>query len=210
MRLHDDPPGEPPKGGEPDGRPLPAGRVPLTPWPVPVALLVIGGCVGWTTATLLDSSSRSVPTATWWMVATWLVFGGALGFGARSTRERVRTHRIEPLLAVRLMVLGKSAALVGPACGGFAIGLGVWRISVTADRLTQSGTLAMLAVGLVLIGVGIAGMALEWACRVPGGGRRTGLPGGGTDGGRRQPEGHSDRRSASARSTGVAVGNDDS
>ena len=207
MRLHDDPPAEPPDR-ELDRRPT-AGRVPLTPWPVPVALVVIGGCVGWTTATLLDSSSRSVPTATWWMVATWLVFAAALAFGARSTRERVRTRRIEPLLAVRLMVLGKSAALVGPACGGFAIGLGVWRISVTSARLTQSGTLAMLAVGLVLIGVGVAGMALEWACRVPGGGVRTGLHGGGPDAGRRQPEGHSDRRGTSARSGGVAVGNGD-
>jgi hypothetical protein len=210
VRLHDDPPGEPPDGGESGSRPPAPGRVGLTPWPVPLALLVIGICVGWTSATLLDSSSHSVPTATWWMVATWLVFGGALGFGARSTRERVRTRRIEPLLAVRLMVLGKSAALVGPACGGFAIGLGVWRISVTSARLTQSGTLAMLALGLVLIGVGIAGMALEWACRVPGNGTRQGLAGGGTDGGRRQPEGQTDRRGASARSTRVAVGNDDS
>jgi len=207
VRLHDDPPIGPPDRG-PDGRPT-AGRVPLTPWPVPVALVVIGGCVGWTTAALLDSNSRSVPTATWWMVATWLVFAAALAVGARSTRERVRTRRIEPLLAVRLMVLGKSAALVGPACGGFAIGLGVWRISVTSDRLTQSGTLAMLAVGVVLIGVGIAGMALEWACRVPGAGPRTGLPGGVGDGGRRQPEGLSDRRGTSSTSARVA-GTDDS
>jgi hypothetical protein len=203
MRLHDDPPGEPPDGREPDGRPPAAGRVPLTPWPVPAALLVIGVCVGWTTATLLDSSSHSVPTATWWMVATWLVFAGVLVFAARNTRERVRSRRIEPLLAVRLMVLGKSAALVGPACGGFAIGLGFWRISVTSDRLTQSGTLAMLAVGVVLVLVGIAGMALERACRVPGG-TGTGLPDG-IDASRRQPdEGDSDRRSASARSRGVA------
>ena len=208
MRLHDDPPAEPSDGREPDGRPPSAGRVALTPWPLPVALLVIGGCVGWTTATLLDSSSRSVPTATWWMVATWLVFAGALAFGARTTRERVRTRRIEPLLAVRLMVLGKSAALVGPACGGFALGLGVWRISVTADRLTQSGTLAMLAVGVALILVGIAGMALEWACRVPGGGPGSGLSGGGTDGGRQLPGGRADRHSASASSAGVAVGDD--
>lgn len=200
MRLHDDPPDEPADGRESGGWPPVAGRVSLTPWPVPLALLVIGFCVGWTTATLLDSSSHSVPTATWWMVATWLVFAGALGFGARSTRERVRTRRIEPLLAVRVMVLGKSAALVGPACGGFATGLGGWRISVSSDRLTQSGTLAMLALGLVLIGVGIAGMALEWACRVPGGGTGAGLAGGGPDAGRRQPDGHSDRRGASARS----------
>jgi hypothetical protein len=176
---------------------------------VPVALLVIGGCVGWTAATVLDSSSHSVPTATWWMVATWLVFAGALGFGARTTRERVRTRRIEPLLAVRVMVLGKSAALVGPACGGVAIGLGVWRISVSSDRLTQSGTLAMLALGVVLILVGVAGMALEWACRVPGSGGRPGGPGGGTVAGGRQPQGQSERRGASSRSTGIAVDNGD-
>jgi hypothetical protein len=171
---------------------------------VPVALLVIGGCVGWTTAVLLDSNARSVPTATWWMVATWLVFAGALAFGARSTRERVRTRRVEPLLAVRLMVLGKSAALVGPACGGFAIGLGVWRISVTSERLTQSGTLAMLALGLVLVLVGVAGMAMEWACRVPGNGSGPGLPSGPTDAGRRT-DGPSDRRNTLARAPRVNV-----
>jgi Protein of unknown function (DUF3180) len=168
VTLHDPPPSEPADDRNAGGPPS-AGRVGLTPWPVPVALLVIGGCLGWTTATLLDSSSRSVPTATWWMVLTWLLVVAVLGFGARITRERVRTRRIEPLLAVRLMVLGKSAALVGPACGGFAIGLGIWRVSVTWARLEQSGTLAMLALGVVLVGVGISGMAMEWACRVPGG-----------------------------------------
>ena len=208
MRLHDDPSGEPLEGGSPDGRP-PPGRVPLTPWPVPAALLVIGVCVGWTAASLLDSSSRSVPTATWWMVATWVVFAAALAFGARNTRERVRTRRIEPLLAVRLMVLGKSAALVGPACGGFAIGLGVWRISVTLNRLTQSGTLAMLALGLVLVVVGIAGMALERACRVPGGGTRAGLAGRNNEPGRRQSDGHADRRVAPAVSAGLPGDNRD-
>jgi Protein of unknown function (DUF3180) len=208
VRLYDDPPGEQPDG-QPPGGPAPVGRVPLTPWPVPLALLVIGVCVGWTAADLLDSSSHSVPTATWWMVATWLVFAGALGFGARTTRDRVRTRRIEPLLAVRVMVLGKSAALVGPACGGVAIGLGVWRISVSSDRLTQSGTLAMLALGLVLILVGIAGMALEWACRVPGDGTRPGRPGGGTGTAHQQPHGPAERRGASSRSVRIAVDNRD-
>jgi hypothetical protein len=174
---------------------------------VPLALLVIGVCVGWTAADLLDSSSHSVPTATWWMVATWLVFAGALGFGARTTRDRVRTRRIEPLLAVRVMVLGKSAALVGPACGGVAIGLGVWRISVSSDRLTQSGTLAMLALGLVLILVGIAGMALEWACRVPGSGPGPGRPAGGRAG--RQQQGRSERGAAGSVNT-VVDSRDDS
>ena len=205
MTRDEFPQGEPSEGRAPDGRPPSPGRVRLTPWPVPVALLVIGGCVGWTTAVLLDSSSRSVPTATWWMVATWLVFAGALGFGARSTRERVRTRRIEPLLAVRLMVLGKSAALVGPACGGFAIGLGVWRISVTTERLTQSGTLAMLVLGLVLVLVGVAGMAMEWACRVPGNSSGPGRAGGATDAARRQNDGSSDRRSTLARTPRVGV-----
>jgi hypothetical protein len=208
VRLHDDPPGEQPHERAPGGR-SPVGRVPLTPWPVPVALLVIGGCVGWTAAVLLDSSSHSVPTATWWMVATWLVFAGALGFGARTTRDRVRTRRIEPLLAVRVMVLGKSAALVGPACGGVAIGLGVWRISVSPDRLTQSGTLAMLALGLVLILVGVTGMALEWACRVPRDGTRPGRSDPGTGASHRQPNGPSERRGASSRSAGIAVDNGD-
>lgn len=152
--------------GEPSGpgsglRPTSVGLV--------VALAVVAGCAGWVAAVLISGTAASTPVITWPVTGLWVLVAAVLLGAAWRTHDRLNRKRlyVEPLSAVRLMVLGKAAAVVTPAVGGFYLGVVVWRLTVGPARLTQSGTLAQLAGALALFVAAVGGLLLQRACRLP-------------------------------------------
>jgi hypothetical protein len=134
-----------------------------------VALAVLGGCVGWVVAVLISGTAASTPVITWPVTGLWALVAAVLLGAAWRTHDRLNRKRlyVEPLSAVRLMVLGKAAAVVTPAVGGFYLGVAVWRLTVGPAQLAQSSTLAQLAGALALFIAAVGGLLLQRACRLP-------------------------------------------
>ena len=134
-----------------------------------VVLAVLGGCVGWVTAVLLDSTSRPVVGISWAVTAVWGVFAAVVLGAAWRIHDALqrKKQRIQSALAVRLLVLGKATAIVAPAVGGFYAGLGLWRATVGPGSFTQSATLALLVGALALFAAAVGGLLLEVSCRRP-------------------------------------------
>lgn len=132
---------------------------------------LFGGLAGWLlviTANALDLTPPSVP---WTAPFALLLIGALVAMLAYTTRQRiqVRRERIEPQRAVAFLVLGKASALAGAFVAGAYFGFAldfVTRLDVVGprDRVIRSAVAIVVGIGLCL-----AGLALERACRVPGG-----------------------------------------
>ena len=95
-----------------------------------------------------------------------MLFRSAL---ARSTHQQiqVRRERMEPQRAVAFLVLGKASALGGALVAGGYLGyalsfVGSFQAEGPRERVVRS--LVAVAGG---VGLGVAGLLLERACRVP-------------------------------------------
>ncbi|SEP60879.1 DUF3180 domain-containing protein [Microlunatus flavus] len=144
-------------------------QVTSTPRRALVVAALFGGLAGWLlaiTTAALDVVPPSIP----WSAPVGLVVVGALvGAIAWSTHQQiqVRRERMEPQRAVAFLVLGKASALGGALVAGGYLGYALSFVS----RFEAEGPRERVVRSLVAIvgGVGlmVAGLLLERACRVP-------------------------------------------
>lgn len=152
---------------------------------------MFGALAGWLIVVVANALDLVPPYVPWTAPAALAVIAALVGALAWSTHQRlhVRGERIEADRAVGFLVLGKASALAGALiAGGYLIfGLlfvGRWDADGPRERVIRS-----LVAVVVSIGLCIAGLLLERACRVPSGDDQDDPPGG-TPGGLEPPFHH--------------------
>ena len=145
------------------------GTVELTPTRALVVAALFGGLVGWLVVVTANALDVQPPRIPWSAPIGLAVFAALVAALAHTTHQRiqVRRERVEPQRAVAFLVLGKASALAGSAVAGGYLGFALMfltRIDADnpRDRVIRSGLAVLAAVGLAL-----AGLRLERACRVP-------------------------------------------
>jgi hypothetical protein len=131
---------------------------------------IFGALSGWLIVAASNSFDLVPPQVPWTAPVGVLLIAGLVGVFAYTTHTRiqVRKERMDPQRAVAFLVLGKASALAGALIAGgylaFAL-MFVTRIDADAprDRVIRSAVAVVAGVGLA-----IAGLLLERACRVPG------------------------------------------
>jgi hypothetical protein len=131
---------------------------------------IFGALSGWLIVAASNSFDLVPPQVPWTAPVGVLLIAGLVGVFAYTTHTRiqVRKERMDPQRAVAYLVLGKASALAGALIAGgylaFAL-MFVTRIDADAprDRVIRSAVAVVAGVGLA-----IAGLLLERACRVPG------------------------------------------
>jgi len=146
------------------------GSVSLTPWRALVVAALFGGLAGWMVVVVANAFDALPPRIPWSAPIGLLVFGALVGALAWSTHQRlqVRRERMEPQRAVAFLVLGKASALAGAVVAGGYFGFALMflaRIDAATprDRVIRSAVAVLAGVGLA-----VAGLRLERACKVPG------------------------------------------
>jgi uncharacterized membrane protein len=132
---------------------------------------IFGGLAGWLVVVVANALDLIPPYVPWTAPAALVVSAALVGGLAWTTHQRiqVRKERVEPERAVGFLLLGKASALAGAVIAGgylaFALMfVGRWDAAGPRERVIR----ALVAV-VVAIGLSIAGLLLERACRVPGG-----------------------------------------
>jgi hypothetical protein len=131
---------------------------------------IFGALSGWLIVAASNSFDLVPPQVPWTAPVGVLLIAGLVGVFAYTTHTRiqVRKERMDPQRAVAFLVLGKASALAGALIAGgylaFAL-MFVARIDADAprDRVIRSAVAVVAGVGLA-----VAGLLLERACRVPG------------------------------------------
>ncbi|HEU5484542.1 MAG TPA: DUF3180 domain-containing protein [Microlunatus sp.] len=132
---------------------------------------VFGALAGWLIVVVANALDLVPPYVPWTAPGALAVIAALVGALAWSTQQRihVRGERVEPERAVAFLVLGKASALAGALIAGgyltFALlFLGRWEADGPRERVIRSLVAVVAAVGLC-----IAGLLLERACKVPDG-----------------------------------------
>ena len=146
------------------------GSVRSTPPRALAVAAIFGTLSGWLIVAVSNSFDLVPPQVPWTAPVGVLLIAGLVGVFAYTThiRIQVRKERMDPQRAVAFLVLGKASALAGALIAGgylaFAL-MFVTRIDADAprDRVIRSAVAVVAGVGLA-----VAGLLLERACRVPG------------------------------------------
>lgn len=138
-------------------------------------LLALGAAIGWTIARVTLTGGLAAPGVPWTAAGTLVFFTGVLGLGAWYMYERVYRQRalVDPLVAVRLLALGKASALVGAVVAGGYAGFGLFFVPDFEHPDDRSRVIRALLTALTGIAVVVAALILERACKVPKGGLGT-------------------------------------
>jgi hypothetical protein len=104
-------------------------------------------------------------------------FAVVVGALAWTTQRALHTERrrMESNRAINLLVLAKASALVGALMAGAYVGYALtflqsWEVPVGRDRVIHSVVAAVAAVGVM-----VAALALERACKIPDDGDDDGM-----------------------------------
>lgn len=141
----------------------------------PPAALAVAALFGGLTAWLITVGARALntspPQVPWTAPIAVILIAVGVGVLAWSTYQRIhrRRERMDPQRAVSFLVLGKASALAGAlVAGGYLTYAALFATRIDGesprDRVIRS---LVAAVGGVALGV--AGMLLERACKVPKG-----------------------------------------
>ena len=145
------------------------GSVTTTPPRLLALAALFGALGGWllvVTANAFDLVPPYVPWTAPAALALIAVLVGALAYGTHQ-RIQVRRERIEPQRAVAYLVLGKASALAGALVAGGYLTYGLMFLArIDADAPRERVVRAAVAV-LGGIALGVTGLLLERACRVP-------------------------------------------
>lgn len=130
---------------------------------------VFGALGGWLIVVVCNALDLVPPYVPWTAPAALAVIAALVGALAWSTHQRlhVRRERVEPERAVSFLVLGKASALAGALIAGgyltFALMfVGRWDADAPRERVIRSLVAVVVSVGLC-----VAGLLLERACKVP-------------------------------------------
>jgi lysylphosphatidylglycerol synthetase-like protein (DUF2156 family) len=155
-----DPPEAPPP---PDpGRLRPTGPGWVTAWGS------AGLVFGWVLHPVAEGLRGTAPVITWVQPLTLVLVAAILGWTAWSTYRtvHVRREQLLPHQAVNRLVLGRACALVGALIAGGYLGYAVSWLGIDAE-LAQQRVVRSVIAGVAGIGICVAALLLERACRVP-------------------------------------------
>ena len=158
-----------PEDPEPDEPAEPAGTIRITSWATIWIAAVLGGLTGWIVTRMATLLRGVPPELPWTLVLLLWVIAGAVAVLAWSTYRRVHTERrwIAASRGIRLLVLGKTATIVG----GYGVGFLVVFGALFLDRIqvATSAWRVVLGVGGALgcLAMVFAGRALQRACHLP-------------------------------------------
>ncbi|MGJ3508968.1 DUF3180 domain-containing protein [Enemella sp. A6] len=144
-------------------------RLTLTSWRLLITAVLVGGVLVWFITDLIGRSGAtppSVPPAAPLMLALAAIVVAVFGYRMRQ-RVHVQRVRVNAFEAVRLLVLGKSAALGGAVVLGGYLGYALvnlprWDAAAPRERVIWSLVAVLTSAGLVA-----AGLYLERACKRP-------------------------------------------
>lgn len=127
----------------------------------------LGMVGGWLLHRVGERLWGSAPLVTWVQVGVLAFVAAILGGTAWLTWRQVHVHRrwLEPHRAVNRLVLAKSCALVGALVAGGYVGYAVSWVGLDAELAGQRAGRSLLA-ALASVGLSVAAVALERACRV--------------------------------------------
>lgn len=153
---------------------------------------LFGVLAGWLIVVVANALDLVPPYVPWTAPAALAVIAALVGALAWSTHQRlhVRGERVEADRAVAFLVLGKASALAGALIAGGYLMFGLlfvgrWDADGPRERVIRSLVAVVVSVGLC-----IAGLLLERACKVPGGDDEDDQSGGETSGGADPPFHH--------------------
>lgn len=129
----------------------------------------IAGLIGgWLLRRVSESWRGTAPVVTWLQPLALFVVVLIIGVTAWATRRSIagRSERIDPLYAVNRLVLGRACALVGALIAGGYAGYALSWLGIDGDPLAGQRLLRAAIAALLGLGVCVAGLLLERACRV--------------------------------------------
>ena len=144
-------------------------QVTSTPRRALVVAALFGGLAGWLLAVTTEALNVVAPSIPWSAPVGLFLVAALVGAIAWSTHQQiqVRRERMEPRRAVAFLVLGKASALGGALVAGGYLGYAlsfVGRFEAEGPRERVIRSLVAMVGGIAL---GVAGLLLERACRVP-------------------------------------------
>ena len=145
------------------------GTVSLTPRRALAVAALFGALAAWLVVLTANAFDALPPRIPWSAPIGLVVFGALVGALAWSTHQRlqVRRERMEPQRAVAFLVLGKASALAGAVVAGGYLAFALMFLT-RLDAATPRDRVVRSAVAVVAgVGVMIAGLRLERACKVP-------------------------------------------
>lgn len=154
----------------PDEPPEPRGTLRPTSARALTACAVVGMAIGWGLHPLMTRIVGHPPLVSWPQVLSLVLVAGIMGYLAWHTWQtvQVRGERLEPQRAVNRLVLARACALAGTVIAAGYVGYAVsWLgdASQYADRWILRSAVAALGA----LGVTVASLVLERACRADGG-----------------------------------------
>lgn len=146
------------------------GPVTTTPRRALVVAALFGGLAGWLVAVTTQALDVVPPDIPWTAPIGLVLVAALVGALAWNTHQQiqVRRQRVEPNRAVAYLVLGKASALAGALVAGGYLGFGinfVARFEAEGPRERVVRSLVAIVAG---VGLCVAGLLLERACKVPG------------------------------------------
>jgi hypothetical protein len=143
-----------------------------------VALLLGVAAVTWGVLQIMLDRGEVLPPLTWTapsfiVLLAIVVLATALGLRARLDDPVKRPH---PLSMARMAVLGKASAHVGPIVGGLYAGYLLVLLPGLEIASRRDRSVLCLVALLASIGLSVAGLVLERACRVPPSGTDEEIP----------------------------------
>ena len=143
-----------------------------------VAMLLGVAAVTWGVLQIMLDRGEVLPPLTWTApsfiaLLAIVVLATALGLRARLDDPAKRPH---PLSMARMAVLGKASAHVGPIVGGLYAGYLLVLLPGLEIASRRDRSVLCLVALLASIGLSVAGLLLERACRVPPSGTDEQIP----------------------------------
>ena len=132
---------------------------------------VFGALAGWLVVVVANALDLVAPYVPWTAPAALVVIAALVGALAWSTYQRiqVRKERVEPERAVAFLVLGKASALAGAVIAGGYLAFALMFVNRFDAAAPRERVIRALVAVVVAVGLTVAGLLLERACRVPDG-----------------------------------------
>lgn len=137
--------------------------------PVLLGLAVAGGVVGWLLQVGLAASGAPTfipPLSTWVVLLLVAAAVLLLGWPVRRSVRGDRSKRVDPFFAMRVLLLAKTASIIGAFGLGFGAALVLYTVSRTGSTATPAFTPSLL-LGVASLVMVVAGLIAESWCRIP-------------------------------------------
>jgi hypothetical protein len=130
---------------------------------------VLGLVGGWALRPLALHAGWTEPMVSWTAIVAVFFVAALLGTAAYSTWRTVERDRqaLLPHQAVNRLALGKACAVVGALIAGAFFGYAVAQLGVSGSDLSTTRLWHAFVAGLGALGIVVAALLLERACRVP-------------------------------------------